>query len=100
MVIIIATAAFVFLNIIIWTFIASKHRRSAEQTQEQQIPIDPEEGAIFSQQTVREERKPRKNAKKAAEQPDFTRTVPHERKIREDFRLVDNIIMIHTNERL
>lgn len=100
MVIIIAAAAFVLLNIIIWTFIASKHRRSAEPTQEQPIPIDPEAGAIYSQQPPEEERKPRKVSRKAAEQPEYSEPVQHERKMREDFRLIDNIIIVHTDERL
>ena len=99
MVIIIAAAAFVFLNIIIWTFVTSKHRRSAETAQEQPAPIDPEAGSIIYQQPE-EEHKPRKSNRKAAEQPEYSEPVHHERKIREDFRLIDNIIIVHTNERL
>ena len=100
MVIIIAAAAFVLLNIILWTIIASKHRRSAETPQDQQLPINPEDGTIFVQQPLEEDHKSRKASRRSAPQPESPDAFQRERVMREDFRLIDNIIVVHTSERL
>jgi uncharacterized membrane-anchored protein len=98
LVIIIAAAAFILLNIVIWTLVAAKHRRAAGPPQEQAAPEALSGGTVPVQ--PEDTRKSRKTASKAAAQPDTPLPVRRERKMREDFRLIDNIIIVHTNERL
>ena len=97
LVVIVAAAAFVLINIMMWTIIAARHRHSADNYTEQPAPVYPEEGTVYIQND--EIIKPQKISRKPV-QPEPERQAPAERKKRDDFRLVDNIVIVHTNERL
>lgn len=106
-----AAVAFVIINIIMWTFIAVKEKRAKRKSEaivSQSIPQSvrtphtvseqiqkstSERGSVSDSVRFSAAEPPLNNSSSANSSPAFT-----ERKKRSDFVIVDNIVMIHTDE--
>ena len=87
-VVIAAVAVFVIVNIIMWTLIIKSKRRSKANSEGPSM-----EGLPESIKTS-----PKKSKAPAPSPDEFS--IPADRKPPEDFKLIDNIIIVHTDERI
>ena len=87
-IIIAAIAVFVIVNIIMWTIIIKSKKRSSANDGTPSM-----EGLPESIKTS-----PKRSKTDAQAPEEFT--IPADRKPPEDFKLIDNIIIVHTDERI
>lgn len=96
MVIAAAAAAFVVINIIMWSIIAAKGKKARRREMQQKqstdaLPVSSPASANAFTETAQEQRQT-----SPPQQPVKER--PHEK--RSDFVLIDDIVIVHTDERI